>query len=145
MFGMPQGIGSMLFLCNFSGFMLDILFLGQKVDEVSSSFLLCARGIRYGSNESDQFILRLILYVSCVTGDTSVQNRLSADNVGERDYLRTDGDPDAAGYTIKEAVALSRSVVSLLCLLPNSIIIVWLNLFFYLSSFELSSSFSFSG
>ncbi|KAL1356044.1 hypothetical protein HN51_008020 [Arachis hypogaea] len=33
------------------------------------------------------------------------------DNVSERDYLRTDGDPGAAGYTIKEAVALTRSVV----------------------------------
>lgn len=36
----------------------------------------------------------------------------SADNVSERDFLRTEGDPGAAGYTIKEAVALSRSVVS---------------------------------
>ncbi|KAI4297816.1 hypothetical protein L6164_037681 [Bauhinia variegata] len=33
------------------------------------------------------------------------------DNVTERDFLRTEGDPAAAGYTIKEAVALSRSVV----------------------------------
>jgi len=33
------------------------------------------------------------------------------DNVTERDYLRTEGDPGAAGYTIKEAVALTRSVV----------------------------------
>ena len=36
---------------------------------------------------------------------------LAADNVAERDYLRTEGDPGAAGYTIKEAVALTRSVV----------------------------------
>ena len=34
-----------------------------------------------------------------------------ADNVGERNYLQTEGDPGAAGYTIKEAVALTRSVV----------------------------------
>ncbi|XP_027359785.1 transcriptional elongation regulator MINIYO [Abrus precatorius] len=33
------------------------------------------------------------------------------DNVAERDYLRTEGDPGAAGYTIKEAVALTRSVI----------------------------------
>lgn len=33
-------------------------------------------------------------------------------NVSTRDYLRTEGDPSAAGYTIKEAVALTRSVVS---------------------------------
>lgn len=29
----------------------------------------------------------------------------------ERDFLRTEGDPGAAGYTIKEAIALTRSVV----------------------------------
>jgi len=34
-----------------------------------------------------------------------------AGNLTERDYLRTEGDPGAAGYTIKEAVALTRSVV----------------------------------
>ncbi|KAK2429432.1 transcriptional elongation regulator MINIYO [Trifolium repens] len=33
------------------------------------------------------------------------------DNITERDYLRTEGDPGAAGYTIKEALALTRSVV----------------------------------
>ncbi|MED6138966.1 hypothetical protein PIB30_079405 [Stylosanthes scabra] len=33
------------------------------------------------------------------------------DDISERDYLRTEGDPGAAGYTIKEAVALTRSVV----------------------------------
>ncbi|KAI9105029.1 hypothetical protein K1719_022745 [Acacia pycnantha] len=33
------------------------------------------------------------------------------DNLTERDYLRSEGDPGAAGYTIKEAVALTRSVV----------------------------------
>ncbi|XP_057448078.1 transcriptional elongation regulator MINIYO [Lotus japonicus] len=32
-------------------------------------------------------------------------------NVTERDYLRTEGDPGAAGYTIKEAIALTRSVI----------------------------------
>ncbi|KAK7348798.1 hypothetical protein VNO80_23486 [Phaseolus coccineus] len=32
-------------------------------------------------------------------------------NLTERDYLRTEGDPGAAGYTIKEAVALTRSVI----------------------------------
>ncbi|MCD7463307.1 hypothetical protein HAX54_050317 [Datura stramonium] len=32
-------------------------------------------------------------------------------NLSERDYLRTEGDPGAAGYTIKEAVALARSMV----------------------------------
>ncbi|XP_073294096.1 transcriptional elongation regulator MINIYO-like isoform X2 [Primulina huaijiensis] len=34
------------------------------------------------------------------------------DTVSERDFLRTEGDPGAAGYTIMEAVVLTRSVVS---------------------------------
>lgn len=38
----------------------------------------------------------------------------TADNVAERDFLRTEGDPGAAGYTIKEALALTRSVVSVI-------------------------------
>lgn len=33
------------------------------------------------------------------------------DNATERDYLRTKGDPSAAGYTIKEAMTITRSVV----------------------------------
>lgn len=37
-------------------------------------------------------------------------------NVSERDFLRTEGDPGGAGYTIKEAATLIRSMVSsLLC------------------------------
>lgn len=46
------------------------------------------------------------------TGDLAVHG-YSTENVTSRDFLRTDGDPSAAGYTIKEAVALTRSVVSL--------------------------------
>lgn len=42
----------------------------------------------------------------------SSQSGYSADNVSERDMLRTEGDPGAAGYTIKEAVVLTRSLVS---------------------------------
>lgn len=45
------------------------------------------------------------------TGNTLSQNGYSADTVSERDFLRTEGDPGAAGYTITEAVALTRSVV----------------------------------
>ncbi|KAI3446305.1 hypothetical protein Pfo_002970 [Paulownia fortunei] len=45
------------------------------------------------------------------TGEASSESRYNADNVSERDFLRTEGDPGAAGYTIKEAVALTRSVV----------------------------------
>jgi hypothetical protein len=35
------------------------------------------------------------------------------ENVAERDFLQTEGDPAAAGYTINEAVALTRSMVCL--------------------------------
>ncbi|KAK6159618.1 hypothetical protein DH2020_006932 [Rehmannia glutinosa] len=45
------------------------------------------------------------------TGKASSESGYNADNVSERDFLRTEGDPSAAGYTIKEAVALTRSVV----------------------------------
>ncbi|XP_062229085.1 transcriptional elongation regulator MINIYO [Phragmites australis] len=34
-----------------------------------------------------------------------------AESVAERDFLRTEGDPTAVGYTINEAVALTRSMV----------------------------------
>lgn len=44
-------------------------------------------------------------------GNTLSQNGYSADTVSERDFLRTEGDPGAAGYAITEAVALTRSVV----------------------------------
>lgn len=56
---------------------------------------------------------KILLYFSLALGDISVQNRHSVDNVTERDFLRTEGDPGAVGYTIKEAAALTRSVVSL--------------------------------
>jgi hypothetical protein len=35
------------------------------------------------------------------------------ESVAERDFLRTEGDPAAVGYTINEAVALTRSMVCL--------------------------------
>ncbi|KAL0356541.1 UNVERIFIED_CONTAM: Transcriptional elongation regulator MINIYO [Sesamum calycinum] len=44
-------------------------------------------------------------------GEASSASGYNADNVAERDFLRTEGDPGAAGYTIKEVVALTRSVV----------------------------------
>ncbi|KAL2349125.1 hypothetical protein Fmac_003125 [Flemingia macrophylla] len=46
-----------------------------------------------------------------VTGRLIGEGHESRDNVTDRDYLRTEGDPGAAGYTIKEAVALTRSVI----------------------------------
>ncbi|KAL6968867.1 hypothetical protein U1Q18_049451, partial [Sarracenia purpurea var. burkii] len=44
-------------------------------------------------------------------GNIYTQSGYNAGNVSERDFLRTEGDPAAAGYTIKEAIALARSVV----------------------------------
>ncbi|KAL5703051.1 hypothetical protein ACHQM5_028192 [Ranunculus cassubicifolius] len=44
-------------------------------------------------------------------GNTSKSNQISVDRIAERDFLRTEGDPGSLGYTIKEAVALSRSTV----------------------------------
>ncbi|KAK6946492.1 LOW QUALITY PROTEIN: RNA polymerase II-associated protein 1, N-terminal [Dillenia turbinata] len=43
-------------------------------------------------------------------GNLPLDTMYNADNVTERDFLRTEGDPGAAGYTIKEAVVLTRSV-----------------------------------
>ena len=54
----------------------------------------------------------LMNYFYNVVGKISVHSGYNTDNVSERDFLRTDGDPGAAGYTLKEAVALTRSVVS---------------------------------
>ncbi|XP_050206788.1 transcriptional elongation regulator MINIYO isoform X2 [Mercurialis annua] len=45
------------------------------------------------------------------TGDISGDNNDSTVNVSERDFLRTDGDPAAVGYSIKEAIELTRSVI----------------------------------
>ncbi|KAK2974314.1 hypothetical protein RJ640_026875, partial [Escallonia rubra] len=44
-------------------------------------------------------------------GNISALSGYNADNVAERDFLRTEGDPAAAGYTIPETLALIRSVV----------------------------------
>ncbi|KAL6514176.1 hypothetical protein OROHE_019163 [Orobanche hederae] len=41
----------------------------------------------------------------------SFESGYNADNVSERDFIRTEGDPGAVGYTIKEAVTLTRSVI----------------------------------
>ncbi|GMH18122.1 hypothetical protein Nepgr_019963 [Nepenthes gracilis] len=51
-------------------------------------------------------------FVHAEAGRTLDHCGYTADNVAERDLLRTEGDPGAAGYTIKEALALTRSVVS---------------------------------
>lgn len=45
-------------------------------------------------------------------GNKLDSNQYNAETVAERDFLRTEGDPAAVGYAIKEAVALIRSMVS---------------------------------
>lgn len=40
-----------------------------------------------------------------------VGKKTHGENVAERDFLRTEGDPAAVGYTINEALALTRSMV----------------------------------
>ncbi|KAK9666737.1 hypothetical protein RND81_14G207500 [Saponaria officinalis] len=54
--------------------------------------------------------LRFSLDGNVIEGNSS-GSTYTTDNVAERDFLRTEGDPGAAGYTIKEALALARSVV----------------------------------
>lgn len=57
--------------------------------------------------------------ISCVkAGDKDSQWRIP--NVTERDFLRMEGDPSSHGYTIKEAVALARSMVSFLLFFPSN-------------------------
>lgn len=46
-------------------------------------------------------------------GKNANYSQYNATNVAERDFLRTEGDPAAVGYTINEVVALIRSMVSL--------------------------------
>ncbi|KVH88004.1 transcriptional elongation regulator MINIYO isoform X1 [Cynara cardunculus var. scolymus] len=48
---------------------------------------------------------------SQVPGNASAMGVYSGENASQRDFLRTEGDPGALGYTIKEALALTRSVV----------------------------------
>nr|GMD40350.1 transcriptional elongation regulator MINIYO [Ipomoea batatas] len=51
-------------------------------------------------------------HLVATTGVISSSSDYTLDNVSERDFIRTEGDPGGAGYTIKEAVALTRSVIS---------------------------------
>ncbi|KAJ8765025.1 hypothetical protein K2173_010499 [Erythroxylum novogranatense] len=44
-------------------------------------------------------------------GNLSIDDRLKTGSVAERDILRNEGDPGASGYTIKEAIDLTRSVI----------------------------------
>ncbi|KAL4319862.1 hypothetical protein GQ457_18G018630 [Hibiscus cannabinus] len=55
--------------------------------------------------------LRFSLDGTVVKNDFVQIPEMSGENVVERDFLRTEGDPGAAGYTIKEAVALTRSTI----------------------------------
>jgi hypothetical protein len=55
------------------------------------------------------------LWLHCITAFLFllIGKKTHADSVAERDFLRTEGDPAAVGYTINEALALTRSMVRL--------------------------------
>ncbi|KAL5561276.1 hypothetical protein UlMin_031023 [Ulmus minor] len=53
--------------------------------------------------------LRFLLDGTVIEDD--IANGAETGRFNERDFLRTEGDPGAAGYTIKEAVELTRSVI----------------------------------
>lgn len=53
----------------------------------------------------------MFLFPNHVIGNESAKGIYGSENAAERDFLRTEGDPSAIGYTIKEALALTRSVV----------------------------------
>ncbi|ESQ53086.1 hypothetical protein EUTSA_v100242160mg, partial [Eutrema salsugineum] len=63
-----------------------------------------ARDLRFSF---DGNVVENVVVPAAKTGETWS----SVGSAVERDYLRTEGDPGAAGYTIKEAIALARSVI----------------------------------
>ncbi|KAK1266986.1 hypothetical protein QJS04_geneDACA009182 [Acorus gramineus] len=65
------------------------------------------RGLRF---TLDGHVLETGLTQPSTSGDAPC-SQYSDKNVAERDFLRTEGDPGGAGYTIKEAVALIRSII----------------------------------
>ncbi|WOK97017.1 hypothetical protein Cni_G05725 [Canna indica] len=66
------------------------------------------RSIRFSLN-GDIVEISSTQHVS--NGDKPKRDTYSVENVAERDLLRTEGDPAAVGYTINEAVALTRSMI----------------------------------
>lgn len=55
--------------------------------------------------------LKLMIIFGFLHIECTGENWSAIGSAAERDFLRTEGDPGAAGYTIKEAIALARSVV----------------------------------
>lgn len=113
---------SFLFLFFFFLFFLFLLFLGSSnAQSLCILFLirmfLSLTQFSGFSHLSWRLLLWYCLILSPlgfhITDNNSVRSGYNADNVTERDFLRTEGDPGAAGYTIKEALALARSMVSL--------------------------------
>ncbi|RWW74154.1 hypothetical protein BHE74_00017921 [Ensete ventricosum] len=68
----------------------------------------------FGSVPHSASEIRHSMFLSMVGAVYPDVGPYSVENVAERDLLRTEGDPAAVGYTINEAVALTRSMVSLL-------------------------------
>jgi len=58
--------------------------------------------------------LKHMTILGCLHFDCTGGKWSGVESAAERDFLRTEGDPGAAGYTIKEAIALARSVVCMI-------------------------------
>ncbi|XP_008448341.3 transcriptional elongation regulator MINIYO isoform X1 [Cucumis melo] len=81
----------------------------QKID--SGSSIWNAWNERVEAVRSLRFSLEGNLVESYSFQQSKNVHGYSTENVASRDFLRTEGDPSAAGYTINEAVALTRSVI----------------------------------
>lgn len=55
--------------------------------------------------------LQLMTILGCLHLECTGEKLYGVGSAAERDFLRTEEDPGAAGYTIKEAIVLARSVV----------------------------------
>ncbi|KAL8151359.1 hypothetical protein V2J09_021167 [Rumex salicifolius] len=83
---------------------------GGGVWDVWSKRVEAVRNIRFSLDGHVIQIEPLHSTTSALDNGTAYAD-YNADNVAERDFLRTEGDPAAAGYTFKEALVLTRSVI----------------------------------
>ncbi|KAI3956718.1 hypothetical protein MKW92_050943 [Papaver armeniacum] len=85
----------------------DVQIGGMKISNKPSSEIWNAWSERVEAARMLRFSLD-----GHVSGIVPEHSQYNADNIAERDFLRTEGDPGALGYTIKEAIALGRSMVA---------------------------------
>ncbi|RZC71561.1 hypothetical protein C5167_034741 [Papaver somniferum] len=85
----------------------DVQIGGMKISNKPSSEIWNAWSERVEAARMLRFSLG-----GHVSGIVPKHSQYNADNIAERDFLRTEGDPGALGYTIKEAIALGRSMVA---------------------------------